>query len=94
MDQNLEAETEEMAQWFRALAALPEVLGSIPSTHIAFFCLHWELHARGTHTYMQANTHIHKIQVFREARVRWAAPEGTGGARLAVQGCTGQGFSV
>ena len=31
---NLQRGAGEMAQWLRALAALPEVLGSIPSNHM------------------------------------------------------------
>ena len=34
-DQKCKAGAGQMAQWLRALPALPEDLGSIPSTHVA-----------------------------------------------------------
>jgi hypothetical protein len=50
----------EMAQWLKALAAFPEALGSIPSTHVAAHnCL--LLASRGTRQESNTNTHASKI---------------------------------
>jgi len=38
---NARVRAREMAQLFRALAALPKDLGSIPSTHVAAYNLLW-----------------------------------------------------
>ena len=64
-----------MAQQLRALAALPEDPGSIPSTHTqlsaiydsssrrpsALFWYCWVLQAYDTQTYVGQNTHAHKV---------------------------------
>ena len=56
----------EVAQWLRALAALVEDLGSVPSTHTVcnpIWCILLASmgirHACSAHTYMQS-THTHK----------------------------------
>jgi hypothetical protein len=58
---------EEMAQWLRALVALPEGPGSIPSTHAAApICLITPV-TRGSDTltqiYILPNTSAHKIKI-------------------------------
>lgn len=45
-----ERESGEMVQWLRVLVALPEVLSSIPSTHIAAHSL---MPSTGLQTHMQ-----------------------------------------
>ena len=67
----------EMAQWLRALAALLEDLGSIPSTHITAYTAcdstsrepnphFWPLLASGTHVVhkytCRQDIHTHKIK--------------------------------
>ena len=48
----------KMAQWLRALTALPKGLCSVPSTHMAsHICL---MPSSGVQMYMQTSTHIHK----------------------------------
>ena len=61
-----------MAQWLRALVALAEALGSVPSTHIAAYngltplledLMLWALRSCDAHTYMVGKTliYIYKI---------------------------------
>ena len=64
----------EMAQWLRALAALAEKSGLVPSAHedsicksrcrefSALFWPLWVLHMLGAHPFMQANTHTNKTE--------------------------------
>ena len=54
----------EMAQRLRALAALPEVLSSIPSNHmVAHNHLYWDLvPSSGVQAYMQTEHCIHNMQ--------------------------------
>ena len=53
----------EMAQWLRALAALPKVLSSIPRNHmVAHNHLKWGLMPSSSmQVYKQIEHHIHKI---------------------------------
>jgi hypothetical protein len=68
-----------MAQWLRALAALPGDLGLISSTHMVdrhcnsspkrYFAFFWMLWAPGTHLvpihiYRKTHTHTHSMHIF------------------------------
>jgi hypothetical protein len=55
----------EMAQWLRALVALPEVLSSIPSNHmVAHYHLSWDLMpSSGMQIYMQTEYSSTQINV-------------------------------
>ena len=62
----------KMAQWLRALAALPKALSSIPSTHMAgHSCLltpiPGDLTPSHTHTSRQ-NTNEHKLKINHEKK--------------------------
>ena len=61
-----------MAQWLRALTALPEDLGSTPSIHMAAHnCLQLELLSSTifTQIHMKANTNVHKIKINRAGEI-------------------------
>ena len=52
----------EMAQWLRAVTALPEVLSSIPSNHmVAHNHLQWDLMPSSGVSEDNYSVHIHKI---------------------------------
>ena len=61
-----------MAQWLRALTALPEDSGSNSSTHIAAHNYLWLQDLTLTQTYIQAKHQSHKIKIdkFKEKKKR------------------------
>jgi hypothetical protein len=56
-----------MAQWLRALTALPEVLSSIPSNHmVAHNHLYWDLMPSSGVSEDRYSVLIHKINLFKK----------------------------